>query len=52
MKDQITALMEPVRQAQAVLADYRDILDDKEVKAMRLLYPQEHLAPRPGATGH
>ena len=38
MKDQITALMEPVRQAQAVLADYRDILDDKEVvKAMRLL---------------
>jgi hypothetical protein len=68
MKDQVTTLMEAVRQAQAVLAGYRkpgprnaektlsallDILDDQEVvKAMRLLYPQENLAPRPGATSH
>jgi hypothetical protein len=55
MKDQVTTLMEAVRQAQAVLANYvepgprnaektvsalLDILDDKEVvRAMRLLYP-------------
>ena len=55
MKDQVTAVMEAVRQAQAVLANYvepgprnaektvralLDILDDKEVvRAMRLLYP-------------
>jgi hypothetical protein len=57
MKDQVTTLMEAVRQAQAVLANYLepgprnaektlgallDILDDKEVvRAMRLLYPLE-----------
>ncbi len=55
MKDQVTTLMEAVRQAQAVLANYvepgprnaektvsalLDILNDKEVvRAMRLLYP-------------
>ena len=55
MKDQVTTLMEAVRQAQAVLANYvepgprnaektvsalLDILDDKEVvRAMPLLYP-------------
>jgi hypothetical protein len=57
MKGQVTTLMEAVRQAQAVLANYLepgprnaektlaalvDIFDDKEVvRAMRLLYPQE-----------
>jgi hypothetical protein len=68
MKDEITTLMEAVRQAQAVLADYLepgprnaektlsallDILEDKEVvKAMRLLYPQKNLTPRPAVTRH
>ena len=57
MKDQVTTLMEAVRLAQAVLADYIEpgprnaektvsallaIFDDREVvRAMRLLYPQE-----------
>jgi hypothetical protein len=57
MKDQMTAVMEAVRQAQTVLANYLEpgprnaektlgelmaIFDDKEVvRAMRLVYPQE-----------
>jgi hypothetical protein len=57
MKDQLTAVMEAVRQAQAVLANYLEpgsrnaektlgelmaIFDDPEVvRAMQLLYPQE-----------
>lgn len=64
MKDQVTTLMEAVRQAQAVLADYLepgprnaektlgallDIFEDKEVvRAMRLLYPQESPTLVPG----
>jgi hypothetical protein len=57
MKDQVTALMEAVRQAQVVLANYLEpgprnaertvsallaIFDDREVvRAMRLLYDDE-----------
>ena len=68
MKDQVTTLMEAVRQAQAVLAEYLEpgprnaertlsalleILDDKEVvTALRLLYPQVSLTPQPVVNGH
>ena len=64
MKDQVTALMEAVRQAQAVLANYIEpgprnaektvsallaIFDDRQVvRAMRLLYPQESPTLVPG----
>jgi hypothetical protein len=64
MKDQVTTLMEAVRQAQAVLANYLepgprnaektlgtllDIFEDEEVvRAMRLLYPQESPTLVPG----